>query len=1338
MSSMDYNTGEYIIIYVYSLPHVTTHVGHVKIGKASIKLSDYGRSLDKEGAIKAAARDRIKGQLGTAEIHYDLEYCTLAIKDNGESFLDHDVHNVLKRSGISNIVHTEDKKHGEWFRASRETSIRAVDAVKRGYSALDASSVVNDGQVIDFRKGSQREAITKTIKAIEKGKKHFLWDAKMRFGKTLTSLEVVKQMKYGKTLIITHRPEVSDDWFKDFNVLFAGTDYRFGSRDKGERINHLQSSYLKGANGVQANPFVYFASIQYLRHEVKSAEKQAILSEEWDMLIIDEADEGIKTTLANEIISPIQRDFTLMLSGTPFNLLEDYKEDEIYSWDYTAEQELKARWDDLYPGEPNPYYKLPKLSILIYDLNKYIPNTQFKDLYDKAFNFKEFFRTDDTGEFVHGRYVKQFLDLIATKSDSNFPFSTEDFRNNLRHTLWMVPGVKEARALEKMLRDHPVFRNFNVANVAGDGSEEVVETKSRKLVKKAITDRPLESYSITISCGKMTRGVSVPEWSAVFMLSNTTSASTYLQTIFRGQTPWEIDGRLKTECFVFDFAPDRTLNVVAEVMNIKKKRPTAEEVKEATGKFLNFCPVISATDGEMKPFSAQKLLHAVKKVAIQKVTHNGFDDTRLYNIENLSNCTDEDLADFDSLNKIIGKSTGVKDDGKVKMADNGFTGEEREKAKKAAKKKQEKQPLTPEEEELLRRKREIAEQRKTRISILRGISIRMPMLIFGCKTYTDENGVVQEIQADSEISLEHFIEYVDDESWAEFMPDGVTKTMLREKFAKYYDDEVFIGAGIDIRLRALAADLLAPSERVMEIGEIFKGFKNPDKETVLTPWHVVNMHLSSTLGGSDFNDIIEFESEIDQKGEQIGLPKWVDQGDITRLWSDKDARVLDINSKSGLYPLLCAYNFYSQSLAEAVKGKSTAEEDIFNQLWSEVLSRNIYVLTKSPMAKTITERTLAGYTDARTNVVYIPELVSKLKDPNVSLISELSGLFSMKGEDDMKFDAVVGNPPYQETGDARDEPIYHLFYDAAEKIADRYSLISPGRFLFNAGQTPKQWNRKMLSDEHIKVSLYEQDSSKIFPKTDIKGGVAIIYRDKNQNFGSIGTFTHLPELNTIAKKVSSSTKGASFSELVQPQGIYRFSEKFFKTFPQAETMQGAGTKSKIVSKSFTEMDFAFLEHPANNDSVKMLGLVKGKRRYKWINKEYLSLPDSFETWRVILPESNGSGAIGEVLSTPLIGQPLIGHADTFLSVGQFDTEIEAENCMKYIKSKFTRTMLGILKITQHNSRSTWAKVPLQDFTASSDIDWGRSISEIDQQLYKKYALSQEEIDFIETRVKAME
>nr|WP_309757383.1 Eco57I restriction-modification methylase domain-containing protein [Flavobacterium sp.] len=337
----------------------------------------------------------------------------------------------------------------------------------------------------------------------------------------------------------------------------------------------------------------------------------------------------------------------------------------------------------------------------------------------------------------------------------------------------------------------------------------------------------------------------------------------------------------------------------------------------------------------------------------------------------------------------------------------------------------------------------------------------------------------------------------------------------------------------------------------------------------------------------------------------------------------------------------------------------------------------------------------------------------------------------------MKFDIIVGNPPYQQSGEARDEPIYQHFYDLAENLSDQYILISPARFLFNAGQTPKIWNEKMLSDKHLKVEFYEQDSSKLFQNTDIKGGLTILYRNKNQHLEPIGTFTHFKELTTIAKKVVQNTE-FSLSALVQPQGIYRFSDAFFRKYPLAEKMQGKGTKNKIVSKSFSEMDFAFSDNRESQDFVKMIGLVKSKRQYKWIDIKYLSLPDSFEKWKVVLPEANGSGLIGEVLSTPFIGQPFIGHTDTFLSIGAFDNELEAQNVLKYVKSKFVRTMLGILKITQHNSRATWRKVPLQDFTTNSNIDWTKSISEIDKQLYKKYDLSPEEIDFITKMIKPMD
>ncbi|MDD4055363.1 MAG: Eco57I restriction-modification methylase domain-containing protein, partial [Bacteroides sp.] len=357
---------------------------------------------------------------------------------------------------------------------------------------------------------------------------------------------------------------------------------------------------------------------------------------------------------------------------------------------------------------------------------------------------------------------------------------------------------------------------------------------------------------------------------------------------------------------------------------------------------------------------------------------------------------------------------------------------------------------------------------------------------------------------------------------------------------------------------------------------------------------------------------------------------------------------------------------------------------------------------------------------------------------------KLQELFKLK--ENMKFDAVVGNPPYQESKDnTRDEAIYNYFYDLSELIATKYCLISPARFLFNAGTTHKEWNQKMLKDEHIKVIDYKQDSSIIFPNTDIKGGVVILYRDIETNFGSINTFTRFKELDTILQKVTNALE-TTLDTIVSGSDIYQYSSLMHKENPSIVNILSKHHPNTIVTSALTVLDniIFFSNKPKDNNSyVKILGRFKNSRALHWIREDYINKADDFNYYKVLVPKSNGTGAIGEVMSTPLIGEPLIGEpligfTQTFISIGTFENREEAENCLKYIKSKFARTMLGILKVTQHNPRSTWKYVPLQDFTANSDIDWSKTISEIDQQLYKKYELNEDEIAFIEEKVQPMD
>ncbi len=344
----------------------------------------------------------------------------------------------------------------------------------------------------------------------------------------------------------------------------------------------------------------------------------------------------------------------------------------------------------------------------------------------------------------------------------------------------------------------------------------------------------------------------------------------------------------------------------------------------------------------------------------------------------------------------------------------------------------------------------------------------------------------------------------------------------------------------------------------------------------------------------------------------------------------------------------------------------------------------------------------------------------------------------------MKFDYVVGNPPYQDDTRGENEtfapPIYHEFMDASYKVASKVILIHPARFLFNAGSTPKAWNKKTLADEHFKILYYEQKSDKVFAGTDIKGGVAISYRDETKNFGAIERFTSYPELNSILKKVKNAVEFQSIRPFVLSRTSYRFTETMHEEHPDAEKRLSVGHRCDVSTNIFDRLPDVFLDQKPDDgkEYIQILGRQNNERVYKFVRRDYIASVSNFEKYKIFVPDANGSGAIGEVLSAPLIGAPLIGATESFISIGAFETRSEAEAAFKYVKSKFARTMLGVLKITQHNAPPTWEYVPLQDFTSSSVIDWNRSISEIDRQLYKKYGLTSEEIEFIESKVRSME
>lgn len=1333
-------TFEYKLIYVFRI-NDKAHEGLLKIGEATCNTDkNPDEILPNCNMLNVAAKKRINQYTTTAGIAYELLYTELArhyVTKNGqrklEAFSDHDVHKVLERTGIKRHYFDTQNKANEWFKVDLETAKKAINAVKEGRSSLLSSEVSEGKSPIIFRP-EQADAIRKTIKQFKTGNQ-MLWNAKMRFGKTLTALQVAKECEFKLILILTHRPVVSVGWYEDFEKIFYDTDYVFGSKTKGEDINNLIDTDKK---------FVYFASMQDLRGSDavggKFDKNDEIFLTKWDFVVIDEAHEGTLTKLGQAVIDTIN-EFSdspkiLRLSGTPFNLLDKFKEEEIYTWDYVMEQREKADWYNKHFGDPNPYAALPELQIFTYNLDKLIPG--FIDVEDGAFNFREFFRTwtgnvqkdfkpmpdgVKVGEFVHKESVKRFLDLLCrADSKSNYPFSTQKYREYFRHSLWMVPGVKEARALSALLKEHSVFGSgaFNIVNVAGSGDEEIDSKDALDAVRRAFGDNPDETYSITLSCGRLTTGVTVPEWTAVFMLAGTfsTSASSYLQTIFRVQSPANINGKVKERCCVFDFAPDRTLKMVAEAGRLSTKTGKTDNDRKIMGEFLNFCPVISVDGSSMQPYNVDRLLQQLKKAYTDRVVRNGFDDRHIYN-DNLLKLDDIELADFEALKKIVGASKQTEKVKGIDVNNQGFTDEEyAEIGRIEAKPKKDR---TPEEIALLEEKKKKRDNAQKAMSILRGVSIRIPLLIYGA-----------EVPVNKEITVDNFVDLIDDSSWNEFMPTGVTKVTYK-KFSKYYEQDVFVAAGRQIRNMALAADELSPDERVKKIAAQFAMFKNPDKETVLTPWRVVNMHMSDCLGGycfynKDFTDTIE-------------EPRFVDRGKVTEeTVANTEAQILEINSKTGLYPLYVTYSIYRKRCAEVKPEELTIEKQY--ELWQKTVEDNIFVICKTPMAKAITRRTLLGYRNGKLNAHAFDDIIMQLKEkPEQFREKVLRGSFWNKENKEMKFDAVVGNPPYQEeTGNnSRKPPIYHLFYDIAFRLSKKATLITPARFLFNAGQTPKKWNEKMLSDEHVKVVKYFSDSKQVFESVDIKGGVAILYRDADEKFGGIGTFTTNTIVGDILEKVLS-TNFVSLTNIVYPKSNYGFTDSLYSDYPELKTRLTEGNEYIIDANIFEKMPEIFFSHKLGCDDeyVLVYGRENNRRIYKAIKKIYVRDNQQLHAYKLLITGANGTGKMGEVLSNPEIVGPNVCYTQTFMSIGCFDNRYEANSLLSYVKTKFARMLLSTLKITQNNPKETWAHIPIQNFTENSDIDWSKSVAEIDQQLYKKYNLSDQEIAFIESMIKPME
>lgn len=617
-------------IYAYVHPETQADNGWIKIG--------YTEREDVDKRIKE------QNETAAGKWAYNKLWSEPAkFKNSDDWFKDKQLHAYLRR-----FKHVEQRPKSEWFFYNGTPNQAHSDFEDFTNNEHDQAK-----EELDYvLRAEQADAVAKTVeyaKAHDKGE--FLWNAKPRFGKTLSTYDLARELNAVNVLVVTNRPAIANSWFDDFEKFIAWqTDYKFVSTTDSlsERPVITRDEFLNQMNDNTRQ--IAFISLQDLKGAISFGgahdKLKWVKDLDWDLLVIDESHEGVDTLKTDIAFENVKRKFTLHLSGTPFKAVAygKFSEDQIYNWTYADEQNAKVTWqsDD---EESNPYEKLPKLNLFSYQMSQMITDEVNKGAQidgnniDYAFDLNEFFETKDNGEFVHEADIVKWLDSLT--HNEKYPFSTKELRNELKHTFWILNRVASAKAMQKLLESHPVFENYKIVLAAGDGrandDDQVVNQRSLDRVREAIKEN---DKTITLSVGQLTTGVTIPEWTAVLMLSNMKSPSLYMQAAFRAQNPWDtvVDGQVhqKENAYVFDFAPERTLIIYDEFANNLSRKTvggggTTDERKENIKQLLNFFPVIAEdNDGKMIELDVNQVLTIPKVIKAQEVVRRGFMSNLLF------------------------------------------------------------------------------------------------------------------------------------------------------------------------------------------------------------------------------------------------------------------------------------------------------------------------------------------------------------------------------------------------------------------------------------------------------------------------------------------------------------------------------------------------------------------------------------------------------------------------------------------------------------------------------------------------------------------------------------
>lgn len=1285
------------------------------------------------------------------------EFEQVAKVDENSYFRDFSVHEFLEREKHRQRLQLADTPEGvhyskEFFKGATKSEVEeAIKDIKEDYTTRTNKYRFYDAETLKVEtfiyprvdsyepRPNQADTIQKFKSAVEKGRTNLLMYAVMRFGKSFTSMCCALECDAKLVVIVSAKADVQNEWKKTVESHVKFSQYAFYVASDLRSNPHIIADRL--SSGERA---VVFLTLQDLSTENIKEKHQEIFGQHIDLLLIDESHFGARaqkygrvlldpidlkarthkyddvvdlSTAKEQIDKTLKAKIKLHLSGTPYRILmgSEFEADDIIAFyqfaDIVQEQENwneKYLLDDNYKEWDNPYYGFPQMIRFAFNPNA-SARKKMEEMSKNGVTYAfsallkpKSIKKESGGqhkEFEHKKEILDLLEVIDGSKVDNEVFGFLDYEGikngkMCRHIVMVLPYCASCDAMESLIKNNAKsFKNLNkyeIINISGvDNPNQFKDTDA---VKRKISEcERVNKKTITLTVNRMLTGTTVKEWDTMIYLKDTASPQEYDQSIFRLQNQYVkkyvaengdiIKYNMKPQTLLVDFAPNRMFSMQeqkAQIYNVNVDDAGNSKLAERIKDELRISPIIYVNHNKLETITPSDILQAVSEYSKTRgIAEETIDipvDLNLLSFEEIKNVIEKENELGSKLGLSIKASLGDGTDMDF-PEDDSLTNTNNDKSK---------ENLNIQKLENLKT---FEKQFRTYYARILFYAFLTEDNMISLHDVIDSANVSENARIIKNLGLNKQV--------LELMQENMDKWALRKLDYKIHNmNKLSRDASINVVDRCNIA--------VSKFGKL-------GEAEVLTP-----------------NEICK---EIIDLLTQEQIDEMLAHGE----------KILDIACKAGefavaIYLKMTNLGYSHESISNFVYSIPTSSITYeFTHKVYRLLGLNV-----ENIAQYFTSYDLLKYKNNYQQLDFekIKDFLSQDKMFNKIDLNQTI----VKGENKVKFGAIVGNPPYQEKlQNTSDKQLYNLFMDLSYSLSKRVAMITPSKFLHNAGKTPKKWNQKMLNDVHLKIIKEYDNAKEIFNATNMSSGVVITFRDEDEIFKPIGFYTIDSTIESIKNKVIGDDF-VSIKNIIYLQNKLDLN-KVYKDFPELKEINKS--EKRIVSSAFIKLGSLFCLAPPSSDYVEIVGLINKKRESRYINKKYLLPSANLNKNKVIVSAADGaSGNLNKSNPVRILGKTCVlgkkvGFSQTFISIGAFSRKQDACNLEKYLKTKFARFMLGVLKATNGLKQDIWSDVPLQDFSKKSDINWSKPISDIDQQLYNKYNLTNDEISFIEYKIKPM-